>query len=156
MTPSLARPFDLAHLSARSSPVNTKEDARTYELQLRQELLGGGSQQRKKPEAPRFESFAREFIENYAKANNKPSTVNGKRKVLRLHLLPFFGWMKIDKIVLREIESFKKLMLDKGTSHKSIRSSVLKRQERSRSIAEFSSHAHRTAEYQACKCLIFG
>lgn len=57
--------------------------------------------------APLFSEFAREFIETYAIPNNKPSEVQGKRSILRKHLLPFFGEMRLDAIGPYHIEKLK-------------------------------------------------
>ena len=34
----------------------------------------------------------------FSKTNNKPSTVSAKEGMLRVHLVPFFGSMKLDAI----------------------------------------------------------
>ena len=64
------------------SPVQTKRGAEQYEQQLRQSLLDGTYGQEEKEvhrEQPTLAVFAKEFIDTYAKANNKPSEVQTKQ-----------------------------------------------------------------------------
>ena len=39
--------------------------------------------------------FSQEFIENYAEVNNKLSEIESKKAILRRHLVPAFGRMKV-------------------------------------------------------------
>ena len=61
------------------SPVQTKRGAEQYEQQLRQSLLDGTYGKQEEEEVPRetptLAAFAKEFIDTYATANNKPSEV---------------------------------------------------------------------------------
>jgi len=70
-------------------------------------------------EVPTFDGFKDRFL-TYSEVNNKPSTVYSKRYMLRLHLLPFFGQMKLERIGPAEIEAFKARKLAEGQSQKSI------------------------------------
>jgi hypothetical protein len=55
---------------------------------------------------PTLESFQDRFGD-YSEANNKPSTVYGKRWVLRLHLVPAFGRRRLDAIGPADVEAYK-------------------------------------------------
>lgn len=57
--------------------------------------------------APIFRDFAKQFLEVYAETNNKPSEVHSKRTILRVHLNPFFGDMRLDEIEVEHIETYK-------------------------------------------------
>ena len=101
----------------KNSPVNTRRGAEQYEREVRAALLGGTYREVSEREAegsvqaimacPDFAGFAEEFMDNYATVNNKPSSVEGKRSILSLHLLPFFGKMPLDAINPRQIERYK-------------------------------------------------
>ena len=54
-----------------------------------------------------FAEFVEEFLANYAEVNNKYSELLSKRSILRQHLAPFFGRMRLGDIGMREIERFK-------------------------------------------------
>ena len=56
---------------------------------------------------PLFRELAREYLENYARMHNKPSTLESKRSIFEHHLVPFFGAMRLDRIGPREIARFK-------------------------------------------------
>ena len=103
------------------SPVQTRRGAEGFERQVRQALLDGSYFQpaEEAQEVPTFDGFQDRFL-TYSKVNNKPSTVYSKRYMLRLHLVPFFGQMKLDRIGPAEIEAFKARKLAEGQSQKSI------------------------------------
>ena len=50
--------------------------------------------------------FEEQFM-TFSRTNNKPSTVSAKEGMLRVHLLPFFGSMKLDAIGPAEVEAYK-------------------------------------------------
>lgn len=56
----------------------------------------------------------------YSRTNNKPSTVYAKEWVLEVHLVPFFGAMKLDAIGPAQIEKYKAGKLADGLLKKSI------------------------------------
>ena len=79
------------------APVQTRRGAEEYERQLRAEMLNPPPL--KKKEVPTLEAFAPRFIEGHAKAKRqKASGVNTKESILRVHLLPMFGGLKLDQI----------------------------------------------------------
>jgi len=102
------------------SPINTKRGAEQYEHRVRQAILDGSYSKQKaeaKAEAAAitFESFLPNY-ETYNANNNKPSTVASKNMLIRMHLLPFFGQMKLRSIGSAQVEEFKKAMLKKMTA----------------------------------------
>lgn len=97
-----------------------KRDAERYEREVRRNLLDGTYGTGEGHEVPTVREFAKEFLEVYAKNNNKPSTVVGKEMVLRVHIKPFFGRLKLDEVTPRHVERFKARKLKAGLSKKSI------------------------------------
>ncbi len=103
----------------KKSPVSTRRGAEEYERQIRNALLGG-TYRRREVEVPRFEEFAREFLETYARANNKPSEIRGKECILNGHLLPHFGKLRLNEISTLGMERFKANQLDQALHPKTI------------------------------------
>ena len=108
----------------KTSPVQTKRGAEQFETQLRMALMSGTYGKKAKDKVPRLRDFSGEFIQNYANANNKPSTVKGKEKELQHHLIPFFGDYRLDEIGTREIEQYKRMKIDQGLSPKTINNTL--------------------------------
>ena len=104
------------------SPVQTKRGAEQYEQQIRQALLDGtyGKKPKEVTEQPRLAVFAKEFIDTYAKANNKPSEVQSKQTILKMHLVPEMGTLKLNEIGQRKIETYKARKLESGLSPKTV------------------------------------
>ncbi len=123
----------------KKSPIDTQRGAKEYERLLLQRLIQGEplTPQTAKSEesatAPTCQSFLREWLETYAKTNNKPSEVYSKELIIRCHLSPFFGKRRVSEIGVRELERFKSAQLSKGLSPKTINNqlSVLRRALRS-------------------------
>jgi integrase len=69
---------------------------------------------------PLFSEFAPDFVDTYAVSNNKPSEVAGKRTIVRLHLVPFFGAMRLDEIGAMQIERYKAAKLGAELSPKTV------------------------------------
>ncbi len=65
-------------------------------------------------------AFAKEFIDTYATANNKPSEVQSKRTILKWHLVPEMGSLKLNEIGQRKIENYKARKLASGLSPKTV------------------------------------
>jgi integrase len=106
------------------APLQNRRAAERYERELRRELLVGGrteSTEEVKPKTtPTFAAFAKEFHSIYAKTNNKPSEVMSKEMILRVHLVPAFGRLKLDQINAREIEAYKAAKLDRQLAPKTV------------------------------------
>jgi integrase len=89
------------------APVNTRRYAEKLERDLRKSAADGDYwRKRKEVGIPTFETFQAEFMEDYAKAHNKPSEIAAKKRTLRNHLIPFFGKMRLDQIGRREIKAY--------------------------------------------------
>lgn len=105
------------------APVQTRRGAEEYERQIRQALLDGSyfqtDEKREARKVPTFGEFKDRFL-TYSDVNNKPSTTYAKRWMLRLHLAPFFGGMRLDRVGPAEIETFKAQKLGEKQSKKSI------------------------------------
>jgi|SRR5579871_209584 len=69
---------------------------------------------------PTVAAFAREFISVYARANNKPSEIRSKESMLRTHLLPEFGRLRLDQIDAHRVERYKAERLSGGLTAKTI------------------------------------
>ena len=91
------------------SPVNTKRGAEHFEREVRQQLQDGKFRsEESKPEAMTLAQFQTSFLTDSTN-NNKPSSLNSKEYILRLHLVPFFGSMRLDEIGPEQIERYKAL-----------------------------------------------
>ena len=101
------------------APLQNKRAAERYERELRQELVEGAEQ--KTPiEVPTFAVFARRFMETYARTNNKPSEIETKEAILRLHLVPLLGKLDLRVVDGLHIEGYKARKLEEGLSRKTI------------------------------------
>ncbi|MCW5827880.1 MAG: site-specific integrase [Deltaproteobacteria bacterium] len=109
----------------KHSPVNTRRGAEQYEREVRNALLKGEYKKKKEeiPETqpiPTFKAFSIEFVNTYAKMNNKPSEIHNKERMLRTHLNPYFGSRPLDSITTRDIETYKAKKIESGLSPKSV------------------------------------
>jgi integrase len=104
------------------SPVNRKRNAEEHERQLIEEALA----HRKNPQPPerRVKEFAKEFLKTYAVANNKPSEVDTKDRILRLHIVPALGDLLLSEVTAHRIEQFKAEKLRTGLSAKRVNNIV--------------------------------
>ena len=105
---------------SRDSPVQTRRDAERFEQDLRRSILDGSFGKKDVKPVPTLAGFEKEFISNYADANNKKSEVRSKRCVIKNHLVPAFGAKRLDQIGAREIEAFKSRVLREGFSAKTV------------------------------------
>ena len=71
-------------------------------------------------EAPIFKDFAQDFMEKYAKVNNKNSEIVRKGYTLRLHLNPEFGELRLDEIKSQCIETYKAKKKEQGYAWQTI------------------------------------
>jgi integrase len=86
------------------SPVQTKRGAEQFEREVRSQLVSGQRKETVK-KVPTLAAFADEFLA-YQATLNKPAVVDGKRMMLRLHLLPFFGKLRLDQIDERGLDAY--------------------------------------------------
>jgi integrase len=95
------------------SPVNTKNGALGHERAIRQAIADGSwFREQQQQEAPTFSAFVEQFL-TYSENNNKFATVEAKRSLLELHLVPHFGAMKLENIGPADVEAFKAAMRKK-------------------------------------------
>lgn len=130
----------------RVSPIQTKKAAKQYEAELRHELLhgthgkevntsgkeDGNPTSRKGKKVPTLKEFAREFIRDYAVANNKSSEIETKQMILTQHLVPALGNLRLDQIGPKQIEKYKADKLKKGRVVRQSNNQKPKRQSRKR------------------------
>ena len=87
---------------------NTREAAELMERAHIDRILRGEPDKAvQKKEVPRLREFADQFVDVYAKTNNKPSEVASKKSTLKIHLVPALGHLKLDQIGVRQIEEYK-------------------------------------------------
>ncbi len=106
------------------APVQTRRGAEAYERELRTSLLAG-THGREEVAVPKLKQFAKEFLDGYARANNKPSEVAAKEWILRLHLVPMFGSKRLDEIRPRDIGRYKADKLDAGLTASTINKQLM-------------------------------
>lgn len=98
----------------------SKRDAEVWERRVLAELASGTYGRKEDGVVPTFAEFSREFVENYATPNNKPSEVESKQAILKLHLVPTFGALRLADIDGRRIEAFKAVQRKADLSPKSV------------------------------------
>ena len=94
----------------RRAPVSSESAALRWGAAREIELLREGKPAPAAAPAPRKEvptlrEFAPRFLDEYCRANRqKPSGVDAKDRVLRLHLLPRFGDRPLDQIKSEDVQ----------------------------------------------------
>ncbi len=86
--------------------MQTKRGAEQFERQLRQvftEDVAHGKNPFLAP--PKFAEFSERWMRDFVEPNNRPSVQRDKRIVLRLHLLPTFGALRLDEIDTAAIDA---------------------------------------------------
>lgn len=108
----------------KKSPENSLAGAKVYEAILRKRVAQGENifdyKSEEKKIVPTFLTFSSEWMEEYAKANNKQSEYNNKESMLRINLIPHFGNLCLDQISNRNIEEYKAKKINAGLSPKTI------------------------------------
>ena len=102
------------------SPDNTRAGAKAYEELLRQRLARGEPIIESEAKVLSFKEFTQKWFEVYVRNNNKPSEQRTKERILRVHLVPFFGKFQLDSIQNVNIEEYKASRLNKGLVAKTI------------------------------------
>jgi integrase len=103
------------------SPVTSWSGTMRWAQKREGEILVQGGREAPVPAAPvpTVSAFAEKFL-TFSETNNKPSTVHAKKSMLAVHVLPFFGAMKLDAVGPAEVESYKAQKLREGLDRKSI------------------------------------
>lgn len=114
----------------KRSPLNTRAGAAAYEVVLRNRLSRGedinvAPPATDTPPAPRFAAFVRDWIETYAKTNNKLSEYATKRTVAELHLIPFFGNAELTEIRRDAVERYKSEKRRAGLAAKTVNNHLI-------------------------------
>jgi integrase len=97
--------------------IQSRREAEAEERRL-VAAVAGGTFARKEPTpepapaaAPLFKDFAAEFERTYVATNNKPSERETKASILRVHLVPAFGDLRLDALGPERVERYKALKL---------------------------------------------
>lgn len=62
--------------------------------------------------------FSKQWLETYGKNNLSPTTYQGYQEKIRMHILPYLGSKRIDKIKPLDIDNLYNLLLEKLTNRK--------------------------------------
>ena len=101
------------------SPVQSRRGAEQYERDIRFALLDG-RYGRKEQAVPTVAEFEGDFIDLYARTENKLSEVEAKQRHLRNHLVPFFGRMRLDGIGAEHVARYKAAKLKEEYGPKTV------------------------------------
>lgn len=105
----------------KRAPGKTRPEAEQYERLLLQELM---SPTPSKKVVPTLLEYSFEFIEDYAKNENKPSEVMNKEGILKRYLLPSMGKLRLDEIGVREMAKMKSEMRKRELSDKTVKNAL--------------------------------
>jgi len=106
------------------APENSKGNAIDYEKLLRDEIAFKKKQGKKTKSGKiynSYEEFLSDWYETYVLANNRPSEQIKKSGIIRNHLVPQFGQMKLEEISERDMEILKRDKLASGLAPKTIK-----------------------------------
>ncbi len=108
----------------KRSPEKSRAGGAAYEATLRQRLARGEPIDRntrvtKQPQE--FESFAKQWFQEYVIPNNKYSEQRTKKYLLNAFLIPFFGKMQITRITTHDIERYKAHEIKTGVTNKTLK-----------------------------------
>jgi len=102
------------------APGTSRRDAEVHEQQVIAALVNGTYGTHDPDDVPLFEEFAWEWFRDYVEVENKPSVQRTRRSILKAHLIPFFGKVKLDEIGKRDVARFKGQRQRQGLSPKTI------------------------------------
>jgi hypothetical protein len=105
-------PDGTEHRQRRKAPVPSKSAAQRWgearEREWYQQLTRPRTDEKEVKEVPTVSEFWPRFIEGHARANRqKPSGIAAKEMVARVHLLPWFGDMRMDSISTELVQQLK-------------------------------------------------
>ncbi len=90
------------------SPLPTRQGTRRWGEERQTHLLVNGKTDKSDKVIPTLEEFGPRFITEYAQANRqKPSSIHSKESILRFHLVPRFGTMRLDQINDQDVQRLK-------------------------------------------------
>jgi Phage integrase, N-terminal SAM-like domain len=94
--------------------VSTKTAAQRWGEARERHLLVHGPPQIKK-EVSTLETFAPRFLDGHARANRrKPSGITAKASILKWHLIPTLGSMRLDAITNEQVQKLKLTLIDRA------------------------------------------
>lgn len=96
----------------KTSPFNNKRAAEQHEHRVRASMLNGTFWKEEEKPKTTFSQFLERYL-TYCENNNKFSTHESKKTLIRNHLEPFFGSMPLEDIGPANIETFKAEMRHK-------------------------------------------
>jgi len=104
------------------SPENTQPGAKSYEAVLRRRLAAGEPLRPVPPASPAitFGEFSAEWFATYVKTNCKPSSQRSREHILRIHLLPWFGSIRLTDMTTSRVEAYKAAKIREGLSPKTV------------------------------------
>lgn len=102
------------------SPENSRQGALAHEAHIRKKLLWQQQHPEEAIKPPTFAEFVPEWLDTYVRANNKPSEIYAKESRLRVHLVPFFGHLRLNEITGLWIERYKSLKVKEGLHPKTV------------------------------------
>ncbi len=98
----------------KKSPVSSKSASLRWGLARERELTFHRPEKPRR-EVPTLREFAPRFLDGYARANRqKPSGIASKEINLRIHLIPFLGKKKLNKINNEDIQHLKSRLYKKA------------------------------------------
>ncbi len=98
----------------KKSPVSSKAASLRWGLARERELTFQQPAKIRK-EVPTLREFSPRFLDGYARANRqKPSGIAAKETILRVHLIPFLGRKKLNKISSEDIQHLKSRLCKKA------------------------------------------
>ncbi|MDP3768962.1 MAG: hypothetical protein Q8S13_13175, partial [Dehalococcoidia bacterium] len=109
----------------KRSPDNSRAGAAAYEALLRGRLARGESldpQLETATASPRFDEFARGWLDTYAKLDHKPSYYEGSCRRVHVVLAPWFGTRRLDEIGTIDVDRFKAAQTARGLAPATVNS----------------------------------
>jgi len=90
----------------RQIPASNRREAVTFEAQMRMSMLDGTYRKEEPQPAPKLSEFAPEYMGCQLASRIKPSTRAAKDSIVRNHLTPKLGRLRLDAIGPREVNRF--------------------------------------------------
>jgi integrase len=106
----------------KRAPIQTRRGAEELERVLKNTFLEDDAAGRD-PFAgppPAFAEFSERWMREYVEPNNRLSSRRSKAIALRVHLIPFFGRLRLDQITVAQIDAFKAAKHRAGLNPKTV------------------------------------